>query len=174
MSDFITLKGFSQYEISREGVIRMTVTSHIVKMRIHAKYGYKMCTLFDDDLIERTVYPHKEVAKTFIPISKSGKLYVIHLNGNPADNHVDNLKWVTPAEAQIHQLKIGQRKQIGNPELYKYSKTWIAKYNNINNGSNKSKRKRIKITKVFSSLTPQTVRKTKKVEIPKKKKLFND
>jgi hypothetical protein len=120
--------GFSLYEISNDGIIRKIVKKEIISQRVHPGYGYKMCDLQDNDLKVHTVYPHKEVARAYIPTKKKGKLYVIHINGKQQDNRVINLQWATPAEAQLHQLKMGFRKRLGNPELYKFSKYWKAKH----------------------------------------------
>jgi hypothetical protein len=127
MQRFKKMVGYSLYEISNDGIIRRIVTKEKISQRIHPGYGYKMCDLQDNDLKVHTVYPHKEVARAYIPTKKKGKLYVIHVNGKQQDNRVNNLQWATPAEAQIHQLKMGFRKRLGNPELYKYSRYWKAK-----------------------------------------------
>jgi hypothetical protein len=136
MQRFKKMDGYSLYEISNDGTIRRIVTKEIISQRIHPGYGYKMCDLQDNDLKVHTVYPHKEVARAYIPTKKKGKLYVIHVNGKQQDNKVNNLQWATPAEAQIHQLKMGFRKRLGNPELYKYSKYWKAKHAKKGKGKN--------------------------------------
>jgi len=128
MQRFKKMDGYSLYEISNDGTIRRIVTKEIISQRVHPGYGYKMCDLQDNDLKVHTVYPHKEVARAYIPTKKKGKLYVIHINGKQQDNKAGNLQWATPAEAQIHQLKMGFRKRLGNPELYKYSKYWKARH----------------------------------------------
>jgi hypothetical protein len=128
MQRFKKIVGYSLYEISNDGTIRKIVTKEIISQRIHPGYGYKMCDLQDNNLKVHTVYPHKEVARAYISTRKKGKLYVIHINGKQQDNRVQNLQWATPAEAQIHQLKMGFRKRLGNPELYKFSKFWQAKH----------------------------------------------
>lgn len=129
MATFKKIPGYSIYEISENGEIRKIVSKEVISQRVHPVYGYKMCDLLDDNLKVHTVYPHKEVARTYMPVNKGMRMYVIHLNGNPKDNRLKNLKWATPAEAQLHQVKMGLRKRIGNPELYKFSKFWLAKQN---------------------------------------------
>jgi hypothetical protein len=128
MSIFKILKDYTQYEISDSGVIRKIVTKKNVKLRKHPREGLMMCDLYDNNLIARTVYPHKEVAKTFIPTKKKGRLLVIHINGKKADNKVKNLQWITVRDFQKLQVELGTRKRLGNPELYKYSKFWQAKH----------------------------------------------
>ena len=47
-------------------------------------------------------YVHKLVAESFLPC-KEDQLYVIHLNYDKKDNRVENLKWATKREKEVHQ-----------------------------------------------------------------------
>lgn len=47
-------------------------------------------------------YIHKLVAEHFI--EKNDGIYVIHLNYDKTDNHVNNLQWATKREKEIHQF----------------------------------------------------------------------
>ncbi len=47
-------------------------------------------------------YVHKLVAECFLP-RKEDELYVIHLNYDKKDNRVENLKWATKREKEVHQ-----------------------------------------------------------------------
>jgi hypothetical protein len=127
MATYKVLKDFSQYEISENGIIRKIVSKAIIKQRKHPREGLMMCDLYDNDLIARTAYPHKEVAKTFIPTRRKGRLLVIHKNGNKKDNKIQNLQWISMGDFQKLQVERGTREQLGNPELYKHSKFWKAK-----------------------------------------------
>lgn len=55
-------------------------------------------------------YVHRLIARTFIPLpirhrdKDYDELEVNHKNGNKADNTIDNLEWVTPAENANHAL----------------------------------------------------------------------
>jgi hypothetical protein len=168
MQQFKKMIGFSMYEISNNGTIRKVVTKQIISQRLHPGYGYKMCDLQDNDLKVRTVYPHKEVARAFIPTRKKGKLYVIHKNGNQQDNRTNNLEWATPAEAQVHQLKVGFRKRLGNPELYKFSKFWKARNKNK---SKKGAKKNIKKIDKKSSKNLKASKNKKNAAVKKSIKL---
>jgi len=48
-------------------------------------------------------YVHKLVAEHFLE-KKEDDQYVIHLNYNKADNRIDNLKWATKREKEVHQF----------------------------------------------------------------------
>lgn len=149
MATYKVLKDFTQYEISDNGIIRKIVSKTIVKQRVHPREGLMMCDLYDNNLVARTVYPHKEVAKTFMPTKRKGRLLVIHKNGKKKDNKVQNLQWITMGNYQKKQVENGTRKQLGNPELYKHSKFW------------KAKNKKLK-GKIESKVTTKIVAKPKK------------
>lgn len=158
MATYKVLKDYSQYEISDNGIIRKIVSKAIIKQRVHPREGLMMCDLYDNNLIARTVYPHKEVAKTFIPTKKKGRLLVIHKNGKKKDNKVENLQWITMGSFQKLQVERGTREQMGNPELYKHSKFWKEK-----NKKQKAKSKSEKTVKaVTKGITTKVVAKPKK------------
>ena len=86
-----------------------------------------MTDLIDDKGKKRTIYPHKFVAKTFIPNEKPRKnKVVIHIDGNVQNNNVDNLKWSSCRIDKIgfltgkrdnSQLWVKRRKKYGLKEV---------------------------------------------------------
>ncbi|MBF8149461.1 HNH endonuclease [Winogradskyella sp. F6397] len=65
-------------------------------------------------------YVHKLVAEHFL--EQNDGLYVIHLNYDKTDNRVENLKWATKREKEIHQFsnpefKNRKRKKPSNTKL---------------------------------------------------------
>lgn len=61
------------------------------------------------DLKKRTINHHflihREVATYFLPEKLPEQTVVAHLDYNKRNNRVENLKWMTPEENQIHQSK---------------------------------------------------------------------
>jgi len=160
MPTYKVLKDFSQYEISDSGVIRKIVSKETVKQRKHPREGLMMCDLYDNNLISRTVYPHREVAKTFVKTKKKGRLLVIHTNGKRYDNRIKNLQWISIGDYQKLQVERGTRETIGNPELYKHSKFWLAKQ--------KKEAKAKKVVKPTSkTIVKKKVKTTKPIEVAK-------
>ena len=71
------------------------------------KYGY-MYYVISINGNRKTLKAHRSVAQAFIP-NPENKPTVDHINGNRADNRVENLKWATLAEQ--HQNEITKAKE---------------------------------------------------------------
>jgi len=63
-------------------------------------------------------YVHKLVAENFL--EQNDSLYVIHLDYDKTNNHVDNLKWATKKEKEVHQFT--NPEYINKPRKRTYSK----------------------------------------------------
>lgn len=93
----------TNYSISTLGEVRKDSTGYILSQS--SQQDYKFVTLLINGKQKR-MRVHRLVAITFID-NPSNKPYVNHINGNRADNRVENLEWVTPAENTQHAVNIG-------------------------------------------------------------------
>lgn len=120
------VKGWEgEYEICSLGIVRMHPKPYR-KARIRYTtgsrdcYGYrKVCLL--NKWKSRQAGVHQLVAEAFIsnPLNKP---FVNHLDGNPANNYVGNLEWVTPSENVEHGYRVlgrtPNRSQLGKKGKY--------------------------------------------------------
>ncbi len=118
-----SIEGFSNYEVSNRGKIRsktrrawhqgsktyMKLRGKVMRQRWNKICKCYFLDLIDDNKRRRTVYPHKETAKVFNSASNSGKTMIVHVDNNSRNNHIDNLKWMTPSEHMKWQFEVGNK-----------------------------------------------------------------
>lgn len=117
MEHWKIIDGFPHYEVSDMGNVRSYYnrykhnTGKIVidktpKMMSNGNCkGYQMLVLKDKDGVRRNCYVHRLVASAFIP-NPYNKPDVNHIDGNPSNNKVTNLEWVTESENLKHALYV--------------------------------------------------------------------
>jgi len=88
------INGFSNYEISNTGKVRIIKSGHIMKTRfIGDYYGLKIT---GNDKKRKNFHIHRLVALHFVKNdSPEINKIVDHINNNKLDNHAYNLRWVT-------------------------------------------------------------------------------
>ena len=133
------IPGFKNYQISNRGKIKsvtrkvwhrgsktnMTLRGKMMRQRWNKTCKCYFLDLIDDEGKRRTVYPHKEVAKAFVPNKDPNELtMIIHADNNPRNNQSDNLQWMTPSEHMKWQF------EVGNKNNYKVWKTRKKLYKN--------------------------------------------
>ena len=95
---------YNDYEISNYGRLRRTGQRKFLKGSV--KEGYVRISIRTKDG-DQSKFVHRLVAEAFIP-NPQNKEIVDHIDGNRANNHVSNLRWVTAEENSnnIHRLKL--------------------------------------------------------------------
>ena len=72
-------------------------------------------------------YVHKLVAQHFLEKENEDQIYVIHLNYDKDDNAVENLKWATKREKELHQFNNPTWEAIFKNKSTDYAKLSIGK-----------------------------------------------
>ena len=115
MGKWLPITGFPNYAVSDNGDVMNVITGNKLKP-IHMSIGYSYVALCNDGRQHRTGI-HRLVAQEFIP-NPNGKPMVNHIDGDKANNHVDNLEWCTPSENMQHAYRTGLQKPIASQIQY--------------------------------------------------------
>lgn len=107
METWRKIPDFEKYEASTLGNIRNATTHRILTPQY--LNDYVRVTLYKDGR-PHNIRVHRLVAKVYIP-NPENKPYIDHIDENKVNNHVDNLRWVTPSENMIHFVNGGSVKE---------------------------------------------------------------
>ena len=88
MSEMKVIQNHPNYTISNDGEVRNLKTGRVLKQFLGGTGHNYLCVNLDGK--KRGV--HTLVAEAFLPHEEYQK-YVVHKDGNPKNNHVDNLMW---------------------------------------------------------------------------------
>jgi len=98
---FKIISAYPKYEISDQGRVRSLKTGNFLVWVDNGK-GYKMVHLYNSDRPQgRLCLVHRLVLSTFKRIDNPD-LDVNHIDGNKANNKLENLEWVTKSENTRH------------------------------------------------------------------------
>ena len=107
------------YKVSNEGVLmslpRSGTKGGVMKRR-KTNRGYEIYTICKNNKpYHKSV--HRLFAEHFIA-NPENKPYINHIDGNPLNNTLDNLEWVTQSENVLHALEMGLAYTVGenNPQ----------------------------------------------------------
>ncbi|ANW97265.1 HNH endonuclease [Wenyingzhuangia fucanilytica] len=97
------IASFEKYKISNYGRVIKCIDGEEKLLKLHDTNGYPTIPLTQEVNRKRTSrYVHKLVAQHFLE-KKEDDIYVIHLDYDKYNNHVDNLRWATKREKELHQ-----------------------------------------------------------------------
>ena len=86
---------YSNYKVYPDGRVWDTLRE---KYNTHYdRGGYKFVSLKDDDGVWRTEYVHRLVGTTYLP-NPDNLPVILHLDDNPSNNDVSNLRWGTQSD----------------------------------------------------------------------------
>lgn len=106
----------------------------------------------------KTYYVHKLIAQHFL--EQNDGIYVIHLDYDKLNNHIDNLKWATKREKELHQWKnptFIEAKKNQEPPFAKLTENNVRLIKKMLNNPNRKTRLKI-IAKQFGVSTTQLKR----------------
>lgn len=88
--------GFSRYEISTLGIVRIKRTKLVISVRRNSRDSAVIWPMGDNGMrVERPI--HVLMASMFLPVDES-RSFIKHKNNNKADNRLDNLERATKTE----------------------------------------------------------------------------
>lgn len=99
---------FPNYEVWEDGTVFNVKRQRSLKIRT-GKGGNKKCCdvgIYDRNGKQKFLLLHRLLAQAFIPNLKNLPC-VNHLDGNPENNNLSNLEWVTYSENNKHAYKTG-------------------------------------------------------------------
>ena len=100
------VKGFPGYHVTKEGKLYRDGIEQ--KLFYHHRY---LRRVIRNGNITKNIKIHRLVAEAYIP-NPDNKPLVMHLDDNPLNNHVSNLKWGTHKENLYSALENGKIKDI--------------------------------------------------------------
>ena len=105
------------YKVSNYGRVK-SVNKQLVLKTCGSGNRYKTVALCNG--MRKTFRVHRLVAAAFIP-NPENKPCIDHIDGNPFNNHVDNLRWVTHSENNNNPItKQRQSKSASKPMTGKF------------------------------------------------------
>ena len=118
MTEWISVNINDRYAVNKLGEVKNLETDKKLNPSFN-KAGYLVVSLYDKQThMRRTVRVHRLVAEAFIA-NPEGKEDVNHIDGNKANNAVDNLEWATRSENILHRYRVLGKKSTNIPTPYK-------------------------------------------------------
>ena len=100
-NEFVQLENFPDYSINKLGQIQNNSTGRILPTHFQHKY---LAITLNQNSIKKSVRVHRLLADTFL-LNLENKKLVDHIDRNPANNNLSNLRWCTRVENSYNMSK---------------------------------------------------------------------
>ena len=150
--DFVPIKGYEEYLISKEGEIYSPKTHKLLGIRDRGGYlAFTVCV----NNKRKDLFLHRALAVTFIP-NPENLPFINHKDGNKHNNVLDNLEWCSGSQNVQHAydtgLAHGHHLEY-TPELrYKLGNAWRGKKRS---GEDKEKRRKAMLGRKYDETVGQ-------------------
>lgn len=106
------IQGYANYQISSLGNIKNIKRSKFLYITYDntVKTGRRKTVVLYQNGIAKSFSLNRLVLSSFHPVANQCELQANHIDGNPSNNALDNLEWMTPRENVYHSYRIGLRK----------------------------------------------------------------
>lgn len=131
MENWLPVVGYEgQYEVSNLGRVKSLKRQNPRILRsFPAHRGHQCVSLWNDKL--KTAFVHRLVLEAFVGPCPGEGFMCRHLNGNPADNRVENLAWGTALENAQDVIRHGtnwQKRKSACPSGHPYDEANTLRY----------------------------------------------
>lgn len=117
------IDGFEYYEISNQGRIRSYWNNrhdrkeepHLVKCW-STKFGHLVVALSTKEIKDQRFYVHRLVGKFFLE-NPHNKRFIDHIDRNPSNNYVSNLRWVDHCE-NMANVAVSKNNKCGEKNIH--------------------------------------------------------
>ena len=122
MEQFLKIKNYDTYSISDHGNVRNDITGRILKPG--SRGDYYQVLLKNESGNQKMHTVHRLVATTFLK-NPENKPVVDHIDGNPKNNHLSNLRFATTAEnIRNHKVSSRNTSKVTGVHFETKSKRW--------------------------------------------------